>query len=71
MSLLWIYDPYGRKNPRGLLDDIAFAFVEQYKLHKNYLPRSLTCKRLDPVAKNKLLAMIQATATGEIELVEK
>jgi F-type H+-transporting ATPase subunit delta len=60
------------KRREGYLDDIAFAFVEQYKIHKNIITAVITSANgLDPVAKEKLLAMIQASATGQIELVEK
>ena len=60
------------KRREGYLDDIAFAFVEQYKAHKNIITAVITSANgLDPVAKSKLLAMIKETATGEIELIEK
>lgn len=60
------------KRREGYLDDIAFAFVEQYKLHKNIITAVITsASGLDPAAKSRLLDLIKKNVKGEIEMEER
>ena len=60
------------KKREGYLDDIANAFVSQYKLHKNIVTAVITsASPLAPEAKQKILTLIQQSVSGKVELEEK
>jgi len=61
-----------RKRREGYIDDIAYAFDEQYKIHKNITTAVLvSAAKMDDAAKTKLLGIIKAKSKGEVELIEK
>ena len=54
------------------MDDIAIAFDEQYKKHKNILTAVITSANgIDATTRSKVIELVKATATGEVELIEK
>jgi F-type H+-transporting ATPase subunit delta len=60
------------KRREGYLDDIAFAFVEQYKLYKNITTAVITSAAgLEPAAKEKLLGLVKESVTGTVEIEER
>jgi F-type H+-transporting ATPase subunit delta len=60
------------KKREGYLDDIAKSFVEQYKVYKNIVTVLITsASPLSSEAKQKLLALVQETVKGKVELEEK
>jgi len=60
------------KRREGYVDDIAIAFDEQYKKHKNILTAVITSANgIDATTRSKVIELVKATATGEVELIEK
>lgn len=60
------------KRREGYIDNIAYAFDEQYKVYKNITTAEVHAPTpLDAESKKQILAVVAKTATGEIELVEK
>ena len=61
-----------KKRREGYIDDIAYAFDEQYKIHKNITTAVITTAvAMDAATKAKLVAVVKQTATGEVEVIEK
>jgi F-type H+-transporting ATPase subunit delta len=60
------------KRREGYIDNIAYAFDEQYKIYKNITSAEVTSAApLDADNKAQILAIVSKTATGQIELIEK
>lgn len=60
------------KRREGYIDDIAKAFDTQYKLYKNILSAVITSANgIDAATKAKVMELVKATTTGEVELIEK
>lgn len=60
------------KRREGYIDNIAYAFDEQYKIYKNITSAEVTSAApLDVDNKAQILAIVSKTATGQIELIEK
>lgn len=60
------------KRREGYIDDIAKAFDDQYKLHKNITTVTVeTAVALDAKLKQEILTLVKKSVTGEIDLVEK
>ena len=54
------------------MEQIAKAFVEQYKQYKNILTAVITSAvGIDSTVKTKVLELVKQTTKGEVELVEK
>ncbi len=54
------------------MQQIAEAFIEQYKKHKNILTAVITSATgIDSAVKAKIIELVKQTAKGEVELVEK
>ncbi len=61
-----------QKRREGDVENIAYAFNEQYKLHKNITTAIVTTAiTLDDATKTKILAIVKKQASGEVEIVEK
>lgn len=60
------------KRREGYIDDIAYAFDEQYKTFKNITSAVLTTAvKVDEDTKKKVLDIVKKRYTGEIEIIEK
>jgi F-type H+-transporting ATPase subunit delta len=60
------------KRREGYIDNIAYAFDEQYKIYKNITSAEVTSAApLDADNRAQILAIVSKTATGQIELIEK
>ena len=60
------------KRRESYLPQIATAFVEQYKQHKKILTAVITSAvGLDATTKSKVMELVKAQSSGEVELVEK
>ncbi len=65
-------DLIARKRREGYIDDIAYAFDEQYKVFKNITTALVTTAvSLDAATKAKIVEIVKKNATGEVQLVEK
>jgi F-type H+-transporting ATPase subunit delta len=65
-------DLIARKRREGYIDDIAYAFDEQYKSFKNITTAVIaTAVPLDAATKSKIIEIVKKSATGEVELIEK
>lgn len=65
-------DLIARKRREGYIDDIAYAFDEQYKLFRNITTAVITtATSLDAATKSKVIDIVKKSATGEVELIEK
>jgi F-type H+-transporting ATPase subunit delta len=65
-------DLIARKRREGYIDDIAYAFDEQYKVFKNITTAVLTTATpIDSATKAKIIEIVKKSATGEVELTEK
>lgn len=65
-------DLIARKRREGYIDDIAYAFDEQYKVFKNITTAVITTAiPLDAATKAKVSEIVKSTAKGEVELIEK
>jgi len=54
------------------MEQIADAFVEEYKKHKNILTAIITsASGIDSTVKAKVLELVKQNTNGEVELVEK
>lgn len=61
-----------KKRREGYIDDIAYAFDEQYKVYKNITTAIVvTAVPMDAATKSKIIAVVKQSATGEVEVVEK
>jgi len=59
------------RNREGIVGDIAFAFVNQYKVIKNIIVTEITSAvKLDDSQKKKILQLLNADNTS-VEIVEK
>lgn len=60
------------KRREGYVDDVANAFVEQYRIHKKILIAVITSAvGLDDATRSKVLDIVKQKAEGEVELIEK
>jgi F-type H+-transporting ATPase subunit delta len=60
------------KRREGYIDDIAFAFDEQYKIFKNITTAIITTATpLDSATKSKILEIVKQNTNGEVDLIEK
>ncbi|MDP2386747.1 MAG: ATP synthase F1 subunit delta [Bacteroidota bacterium] len=60
------------KRREGYVDDIAKAFDGEYKKHKNILSAVITSAAgIDATTRAKVMELVKATTTGEVELTEK
>lgn len=60
------------KRRESYIPQIASAFVEQYKQHKKILTAVITSAvGLDATTKAKVLELVKAQSSGEVELIEK
>lgn len=60
------------KRREGYIDNIAYAFDEQYKVYKNITTVEVTSAMpLDAANKEQILALVSKSVTGSVELVEK
>jgi F-type H+-transporting ATPase subunit delta len=60
------------KRREGYIDNIAYAFDEQYKLFKNITTAEvITAAPLDAEGKKHVLDLVSKTAKGQVELIEK
>ena len=60
------------KRREGYIDDIANAFVEQYKNHKKILTAVITSvSGIDEQTRKIVLKLVKEQAQGEVELIEK
>jgi F-type H+-transporting ATPase subunit delta len=65
-------DLIARKRREGYIDDIAYAFDEQYKEFKNITSAVVTTAvPLDAATKSKIIDIVKKSATGEVQLTEK
>jgi len=65
-------DIVATKRREGYIDDIAYAFDEQYKIYKNITTAIITTAiPLDAETKAKIVAIVKQKATGEVEVIEK
>ena len=61
-----------QKRRESYMDEMAKAFIEQYKQHKNILTAVITSAiGIDSTVKAKVLELVKQTTSGEVELVEK
>jgi F-type H+-transporting ATPase subunit delta len=61
-----------KKHREPIIKEIAAAFDEQYKKHKNIFTAVVTsASGLDAATKQKVLDMVKQQMKGEVELVEK
>jgi F-type H+-transporting ATPase subunit delta len=61
-----------KKRREGYIDDVAFAFDEQYKIYKNITSAVITTAApIDETTRSKVLDMVKKNASGEVELIEK
>jgi F-type H+-transporting ATPase subunit delta len=61
-----------QKRRESYINEIAKAFISQYKQHKNILTAVITSAiGIDAAIKTKVLELVKQTTTGEVELVEK
>ena len=61
-----------QKRREGDIDNIAYAFNEQYKTYKNITTANVTTAvALDDATKTKILGIVKQQATGEVEIIEK
>lgn len=60
-----------RKKREGILGDIAYSFIEAYKVHKNIKTAQVTTAvALSEDQRNKIVALIKADGNGDVELHE-
>jgi len=60
------------KRREAMIPEMATAFIEQYRTHKNILTAVVTSANgLDAATKQKVLELVKSQLNGEIELVEK
>src|ERR1700752_3442048 len=60
------------KRRESYMNDIAKAFITQYKQHKNILTAVITSAvGIDATVKTKVLELVKQTTQGEVELIEK
>jgi F-type H+-transporting ATPase subunit delta len=60
------------KRRESYMNEIAKAFISQYKQYKNILTAVITSAvGIDKTVKAKVLELVKQTTTGEVELVEK
>ena len=60
------------KRREALLESVAEAFVEQYKVRKNILTAVITtASGLDEDLRKKVLQLVKNSANSEVELIEK
>lgn len=60
------------KRRESYMNEIAKAFISQYKQYKNILTAVITSAvGIDATIKAKVLELVKQTTTGEVELVEK
>jgi len=60
------------KRREGYIDNIAYAFDEQYKTHKNITTATVTTAvPLDKATKEQLYQLVKQKAKGEVDLIEK
>ncbi|MBP7807702.1 MAG: ATP synthase F1 subunit delta [Bacteroidia bacterium] len=65
-------DLIARKRREGYIDDIAYAFDEQYKTFKNITTAVVTTAvSLDAATKAKIVEIVKKNVTGEVQLIEK
>lgn len=65
-------DIVARKRREGYIDNIAYAFDEQYKLYKNITTAVVTTAvPLDAATKTKISELVSKNASGKVELIEK
>ena len=65
-------DLIARKRREGYIDNIAYAFEEQYKLYKNITTAVITTAvPLDAATKSKVSDLVKKNAKGEVQLIEK
>ncbi len=61
-----------KKRREGYIDDIAYAFDEQYKIYKNITTAIITTAvPMDAATKAKIVAIVKEKETGEVEVIEK
>lgn len=61
-----------QKRREGDIENIAYAFNEQYKIHKNITTAIITTAiTLDEATKTKILGIVKKQAIGEVEIIEK
>ena len=61
-----------RKKREDLIEAIAYAFIEQYKIHKKILTAVITtASGLDDVLRKKVIALVKKDNQSEVELIEK
>lgn len=61
-----------KKHREAIISEIASAFDEQYKKHKNIFTAVVTsAKGLDQNTRQKMLEMVKQQLNGEVELIEK
>lgn len=61
-----------RKRREGYIDNIAFAFEEQFKAHENITTAVITTAvPIDAGLKAKILEIVKQNYTGKIDLIEK
>ena len=65
-------DIVARKRREGYIDNIAYAFDEQYKLFKNITTAVVTTAvPLDAATKTKITELVSKNSSGKVELIEK
>lgn len=65
-------DIVARKRREGFIDNIAFAFDEQYKVFKNITSAVITTAvKLDDASKAQVLKIVKESVKGEVDLVER
>ena len=65
-------DLIAKKRREGFIDNIAYAFDEQYKLYKNITTAVITTAvPLDAATKSKIAEFVKKSASGEVEIIEK
>jgi F-type H+-transporting ATPase subunit delta len=61
-----------QKRRESYMEEIAKAFIAQYKEHKNILTAVITSAAgIDNSVRTKVLELIKQTTKGEVELIEK
>lgn len=65
-------DIIAKKRREGFIDNIAFAFDEQYKAYKNITSAVITTAvKLDDATKAQIMKIVKESVKGEVDLVEK
>jgi F-type H+-transporting ATPase subunit delta len=60
------------KRREGYIDDIANAFVDQYKNHKKILTAVITSvSGIDDETRKRVMELVKEKAEGEVERIEK